>query len=84
MGAQGAGDDYGGLSFSGKMLGRIAIDSAYANASGKFLQSRNGRSTEQRSSAASYDEDRAGKLWADSSEVVKLTPKEQPRLIEKP
>ena len=71
----------GSLRFSGDMLGRIAIDPAYANASGKFLQSRNGRSIEARSSAASYDRARAGKLWADSVALTHLGPEEEPRLL---
>ena len=71
----------GDLHFSGDMLSKLAIDPAYEGASGKFMQSRDRRSIEQRSSAASYDADRAKKLWRDSLDLVKLRPDEHPRLF---
>ncbi len=71
----------GNLQFSGAMLGRLAAASEYANVSGKFMQSRNGRSIEQRSSTASYDAGRAAKLWHDCVELTGLQPAEQSRLL---
>lgn len=73
----------GNLRFSGDMLGRLAMDPAYANVSGKFMQSRNCQSIEQRSSTASYDRDVAHKLWNDSIEIVALKPGELPELFAK-
>jgi NAD(P)-dependent dehydrogenase (short-subunit alcohol dehydrogenase family) len=71
----------GNLKFSGEMLGRLAIASDYANASGKFMQSRNCKSVEQRSSDTSYDSERAKKMWSDSEKLVGLSPTERPRVI---
>ena len=78
---QALGVTIGSLGFSGEMLGRLAVDPAYAGASGKFMQSRDGRSVEQRSSSASYDKASASKLWADSVALVRLSAEEAPELI---
>ena len=62
----------GSIPFSGDALARAAIDPAFAGASGKYLQSTSGRLIEARSSAMSYDVDRARKLWVDSVRLVGL------------
>ena len=62
----------GSIPFSGDALARLAVDPAFANASGKYFQSNNGRLSEARSSAASNDVDQARKLWADSARLVGL------------
>ena len=62
----------GSIPFSGDALARVAIDPAFATASGKYLQSTDGRLIEARSSAMSNDADRAAKLWADSARLVGL------------
>ncbi|UDL96250.1 SDR family NAD(P)-dependent oxidoreductase [Lichenihabitans sp. PAMC28606] len=62
----------GSLPFSGDALARVATDPAFADASGKYIQSNNGRLIEARSSAMSYDVGRARKLWADSDRLVGL------------
>ncbi|WP_165789555.1 SDR family NAD(P)-dependent oxidoreductase [Billgrantia endophytica] len=67
----------GSLAFSGDALARVAIDPAFARASGKYMQSRNGQLIETRSSAMSYDIERARKLWADSETLVGLPSKAQ-------
>ena len=67
----------GSLDFSGASLARVAADPAYANASGKYLQSNSGKLIEKRSSKMSYDEGRANKLWNDSKQLVRLQPGEE-------
>ena len=64
----------GSVPFSGDALAKVAVDPAFASASGKYIQSSNGRLIEARSSKASYDEIRARKLWADSGKLVRLRP----------
>lgn len=64
----------GSISFSGNALAEVAVDPAFANASGKYIQSHNGRLIEARSSVMSYDVERARKLWADSELLVELKP----------
>ena len=66
----------GSVAFSGASLARIAADPAFAGASGKYLQSDDGRLVERRSSKASYDEAAAAKLWADSKALVGIRPEE--------
>lgn len=56
----------GNLEFSGASLAKIAADPAFAEMSGKYLQSNDGILLVARSSKASYDEDTAKKLWEDS------------------
>ena len=73
-----AGVTMGSLDFSGKALGKIAADPAYATGSGKYFQSNDGRLIERRSSKLSYDEQRALKLWCDSKRLVHLQPNEEP------
>ena len=65
------------VSFSGSSLARIAADPAYANASGKYLQSNQGALHDRRSSKMSYDEARATKLWDDSKTLVQLHSNEE-------
>ena len=62
----------GSIPFSGDALARAAIDPAFADASGKYLQSTSSRLIEARSSATSYDIGRAHKLWVDSARLVGL------------
>jgi NAD(P)-dependent dehydrogenase (short-subunit alcohol dehydrogenase family) len=68
----------GSLDFSGKALGRVAADPAYATGSGKYFQSNDNRLIERRSSKLSYNEQRALKLWNDSKGLVHLQPNEEP------
>jgi len=67
----------GSLEFSGSALARIAADPAFAAASGKYLQSKDGSLREARSSSMSYDEARAAKLWVDSQRLVHFTASEE-------
>jgi NAD(P)-dependent dehydrogenase (short-subunit alcohol dehydrogenase family) len=71
----------GSLSFSGTALARVAYDPSFADGSGKYFQSKNGSLIEARSSVASYDEERAAKLWRDSERLVHLQGKEEPALL---
>jgi hypothetical protein len=71
----------GSLEFSGRALGKVAADPAFAHGSGKYFQSNNGRLIEARSSKMSYDEKRATKLWNDSKELVHLRPNEESPLL---
>ena len=64
----------GSIPFSGDALARVAVDPAFAAASGTYIQSRNGRLSEARSSKASYYVADARKLWADSEKLVNLVP----------
>ena len=72
----------GSLPFSGDALAAIATDARFANASGKFLQSKNGQVSEVRSSKASYDPGKAAKLWRDSERLVQLTAEERPKRLQ--
>ncbi|MEO9337157.1 SDR family NAD(P)-dependent oxidoreductase [Mesorhizobium sp. SB112] len=67
----------GSIAFSGDALARVAIDPSFSSASGKYVQSRNGRLIEARSSAMSHDIRRARKLWSDSEALVELSPHQQ-------
>ena len=71
----------GSVNFSGASLARVAVDPAYANMSGKYLQSNDGVLNEARSSKMSYDEQRAAKLWNDSRTLVRLQSSEEPSLL---
>lgn len=62
----------GSIPFSGDALARVAVGSDFADASGRYMQSTSGRLIEARSSAMSYDIDRAQRLWADSARLVGL------------
>lgn len=68
----------GSVDFSGKALAKIAADTAYANGSGKYFQSNDGKLIERRSSKLSYDEKRALKLWNDTKMLINLQPDEEP------
>jgi hypothetical protein len=71
----------GSIAFSGASLAKISADPSFANASGKYFQSKNGSLIEARSSKVSYDEQRAAKLWADSERLVGLKPERpEPRM----
>ena len=65
------------VGFSGASLAQMAVDPAYANASGKYFQSQDGALREKRSSKLSYDEPRALKLWNDSKMLVRLEANEE-------
>lgn len=67
----------GSLSFSGAGLAKLAMDPAYADGSGKYFQSNDGRLSEARSSKVSYDQSRARKLWSDSVQLVQLQANEE-------
>ncbi len=71
----------GSLAFSGTALARVVADPSFAQASGKYIQSKNGTLVEARSSTMSYDEKRAAQLWTDSDELVHLQPEEQPHRL---
>ena len=62
----------GSPEFSGAGLARVALDSTYADGSGKYFQSNDGRLIETRSSKMSYDEQRALKLRNDSKKLTGL------------
>lgn len=65
----------GDMVFSGKALARVAADPAYANGSGKYFQSNDGKLIERPSSKLSYDEQRAKKLWNDTKTLIHFTAK---------
>lgn len=62
----------GSIAFSGTALAKVAIDSAFAAASGKYIQSKNGQLIEAKSSVMSHDKERAHKLWVDCKKIVEL------------
>jgi NAD(P)-dependent dehydrogenase (short-subunit alcohol dehydrogenase family) len=67
----------GSVGFSGAGLAKVALDPAYADGSGKYFQSNDGRLIETKSSKMSYDEQRSLKLWNDSKLLVHLDPGEE-------
>ena len=67
----------GSITFSGAALAKVATDSSYSNASGKYFQFNDGELSDTRSSKLSYDEQRAIKLWDDSMALVRLQPNEE-------
>ncbi|MBT1690435.1 SDR family NAD(P)-dependent oxidoreductase [Dawidia soli] len=67
-----SGVTMGDVIFSGKSLARIAADPAYANVSGKYFQSNDGKLIERQSSKLSYDKQRAEKLWNDTKTLIHL------------
>lgn len=69
----------GSLAFSGEGLARVAIDPEFAEASGKYIQSNDGRLGAARSSAISHDTSRATKLWRDSLDLVGAKADETPQ-----
>jgi len=71
----------GSIPFSGRSLAQIAVDPAFSQASGRYLQSRNGSLVEARSSKVSYDEQKAAKLWTDSESLVGLQTSEKPAVF---
>jgi NAD(P)-dependent dehydrogenase (short-subunit alcohol dehydrogenase family) len=71
----------GSLEFSGASLARLAADPVFADASGKYLQSNDGRLIETPSSVMSYDEERALKLWNDSRQLTHLRSDEESPLL---
>ncbi len=66
----------GSLDFSGASLARIAADPEFANASGKYYQSNDGKLIERRSSTLSYDENRAARLWSQMEELAGMNRRE--------
>lgn len=73
----------GSVGFSGASLARLAADPVYANGSGKYFQSNDGKLIERRSSTLSYDENRATKLWSQMEILARLQP-EETRLSARP
>ncbi|WP_236976634.1 SDR family NAD(P)-dependent oxidoreductase [Membranihabitans maritimus] len=71
----------GDVIFSGKSLAKVAVDLAYANGSGKYFQSNDGKLIERRSSKLSYDKQRAEKLWNDTKTLIHLQPNEESKKI---
>ena len=78
---QGLGISIGTIPFSGGALADIAIGPRFADASGRYVQSRNGKLTQARSSRASYDEAAAARLWTDSEALAGLAPQERPSVL---
>ena len=72
----------GSLAVSGPALARVVADRSYGEASGKYIQSKNGSIIEARSSERSYNQTTAAKLWADSERLVHLETEEHPRRLE--
>lgn len=72
-----SGITIGDVVFSGESLAKVAGDNAYANGSGKYFQSNDGKLNERRSAKVSYDEQRALKLWNDSKTLVHLQSNEE-------
>ena len=72
----------GQMPFSGEALGMLVADAAFAGDSGKYFHSKDGVLSEARSSAVSYDEGKAAKLWSDSEELVHLGASERPRRLQ--
>ena len=68
----------GQMPLSGEALAMLAEDAAYAGSSGKYYHSKNGVLSETRSSAVSYEENAAVKLWSDSEHLVQLANSERP------
>ena len=66
------GGTMGDLSFSGAGLGRVAIDSEYGASGGKYIQSKNFKLHEAKSSRVSYDTQSALELWQASERLVGL------------
>lgn len=73
-----SGITMGSVGFSGASLARVAADRAYADGSGKYYQSTDGKLIEQRSSNLSYDDRRAAKLWSQMEKLAGIMG-EQPR-----
>ncbi len=65
------------VEFSGASLAGLAIDSAYADASGRYYQANDGTFSAVKSANVSYDEVRAAKLWNDSRQLVQLSADEE-------
>jgi hypothetical protein len=78
---QNLGVTMGSLTFSGDALARIAVDPDFAGATGQYLQSKNGSLITSRSSKASYDEEKAFRLWRDSATLVKLESNETAEVL---
>lgn len=60
------------IPFSGASLAGLAVDPAYADASGTYYQANDGTFAAVRSARISYDQTRAAKLWNDSKQLVHL------------
>lgn len=71
-----SGVTIGDIKFSGECLARVTADLEYANGSGKYFQTNDGKLTERRSSKLSYDEQRALKLWKDTKTLIHIQPNE--------
>lgn len=71
-----SGVTIGDIKFSGECLARVTADPAYANGSGKYFQTNDGKLIERRSSKLSYDDQRALKLWNDTKTLIHLQPNE--------
>jgi hypothetical protein len=71
-----SGVTIGDVVFSGASLAMVAVDPNYANGSGKYFQTNNGKLIKRRSSKLSYDEQRALKLWNDTKTLIHLQPNE--------
>lgn len=71
-----SGVTIGDIRFSGECLAIVSADKAYADGSGKYFQTNDGKLLERRSSTLSYDEQRAQKLWEDTKTLIHLKPGE--------
>jgi len=60
----------GSVGFSGASLARVTADPAYGGGSGKYFQCNDGKLNETASSAMSYDQTRATRLWNQMEALV--------------
>ena len=72
----------GSIGVSGAGLAQVAADPVFADASGRYIQSKNGRIVRAESSKISNDKARAIKLWNDCKTLVALQPDEEPRQLQ--
>jgi hypothetical protein len=71
----------GQMPLSGEALAILAAAPEFATQSGKYFHSNRGVLSEATSSRASYDEQKAVKLWSDSEDLVQLSPAELPNCL---
>ena len=71
----------GSLDFSGDSLAALAVDPAYADTSGKYMEANSGTFKAVPSSETSHNTQNAAKLWQDSAKLVDLQENEKPKLL---
>ena len=60
----------GQMPLSGEALAMLVVDPTFADASGKYFQSKNGSLVETRSSTVSYDQEKSVTLWKESEILI--------------